>query len=65
MNIDASELTININEITISKKRLYDFFTVTLRPFMNYYSPPLFSVTQHHEKHRDPPTPYASLTHLT
>ena len=52
------------NEIPISsqwyKKRLYDFFTLTLQRdvFIKYHAPPLFSVMQHHEKRWDPPTPY-------
>ena len=52
-----------INEIPILsqkyKKRLYDFFTVTLRSFIKYHSPLLFSVTKHHKKRWDIPTPYA------
>ena len=34
------------------------FFTVTLRSFNKYHAPPLFSVTQHHEKGLEPPTPH-------
>ena len=52
-----------INEIPISshstKKRLFEFFTVTLRSLIKYDSLFLFSVTQHHEKRWDPPTYYA------
>ena len=66
MTIDTSELTINVlywwnpDLFTIvHKKDFMIFFTVTLQPFMKYNSYPLFSVTQHHEKRWDPPTPYA------
>ena len=52
-----------INEIPTrhnsTKKGFMIFFSVTLRPFIKYHSHPLFSVTQHHEKHWDPPNPYA------
>ena len=40
-----------------TKKRLYDFFTVTLRPFIKYHSPPYFpshNITKNAETH--PPT---------
>ena len=42
------------NEIPMSsqyyKKGFMILFTVTLRPFVKYHSPPLFSVTQHYKK---------------
>ena len=40
-----------------TKKEFMIFFTVTLRLFMKYHSPPLFSVTQHHEKTLRPTHP--------
>ena len=52
-----------INEIPISsqlyKKRLYDFFYRDVTAFHQVPLTLMFSVTQHHEKHWDPPTPYA------
>ena len=42
-----------------TKKDFYDFFTVPLQLFIKYHSSPLFSVTQHHGKRWEPPTPYA------
>ena len=52
-----------INEIPILSQKynkgLYDFFTVTLRSFIKYHSPLLFSVTKHYQKRWDIPTPYA------
>ena len=65
-----------INEILISsqkyKKRLYDFFYRDVKGSHQVPRTPLFSVTQHHKKRWDTPTPYvwrnywtAPLTKLT
>ena len=65
MTMDTSELTINVLLMKSrfphnnTKEGFIFFFTVTLRLFMKYHSPPLFSVTQTHEKRCDPPNPYA------
>ena len=48
-----------------TKKGFIIFFILTLRPFMKYHSPPLFSVTQHHERRWDPPTCYAWCNYWT
>ena len=41
----------------VQKKGFMNFFSVTSRSLMKYHSPPLFSITQHHEKLWDTPTP--------
>ena len=49
----------NPDFFAIVHKRLNDFFCRDVLLFMRYRSPSLFSVTQYHEKHWGPPTPYA------
>ena len=55
MTIDTSELALNVQRnldlFTIVKKRLYDFFYRDITDFHQVPLTPLFSVTQHHERH--------------